>query len=308
MNIILSGIKLQNYPRREGAAPLCFRTKRCIWRRKEREERRKRRRREGEERKKKRDERVKEKREKRKEAMVRGTTRREEEEEEEKKRRRREKEGEEEWAAAVAMAMVAAIGKEKKGRRGEEEKKKKRKGLQLAGALAAAVGKKKRKEEEKGLRRLWLVLLHLCFLHEETEEVQCIEEEKGRRGEDEKKKKRKKRKRWLWLQLWQLRQGKKKRKIRGVARPPAGAATHGQAACRGSRLRPGPPAKATDNQPARSSHQKVQPLVAWVAASRRNRPGAPAGVGSAYRVGTHGGAPFGDGTSPQGRRLRAQCQ
>ncbi|RWW51084.1 hypothetical protein BHE74_00042611, partial [Ensete ventricosum] len=94
----------------------------------------------------------------------------------------------------------------------------------------------------------------------------------------------------------------------GVARPPAGATTHGQAACRGSRLLPGPPAKATDNQPARSSHQKVQSLVAWVAASRRNRPGAPAGVGSAYRVGTHGGAPFGDGTSPQGRRLRAQCQ
>ncbi|RRT46454.1 hypothetical protein B296_00029490, partial [Ensete ventricosum] len=36
--------------------------------------------------------------------------------------------------------------------------------------------------------------------------------------------------------------------------------------------------------PARGSHQKAQPLAAWVAASKSNRPGAPTGVGSAHRV------------------------
>ncbi|RWV87152.1 hypothetical protein GW17_00050887 [Ensete ventricosum] len=89
-----------------------------------------------------------------------------------------------------------------------------------------------------------------------------------------------------------------------MARPPIGATTHSQAACRGSRLRPGPPTRATARgQPARGSRQQAQSPTAKAVASRHGRPLAwlaLTGVGSACRGDAHGGAPFGTAPAHKG--------
>ncbi|RWV79686.1 hypothetical protein GW17_00059145 [Ensete ventricosum] len=66
--------------------------------------------------------------------------------------------------------------------------------------------------------------------------------------------------------------------------------------------------------PARGSRHQAHAPMARTAASKRGRSRAwlppigvvPTGVGSTRKSGAHGGAPFGDNASSQGRRLRAQ--
>ncbi|RZR98886.1 hypothetical protein BHM03_00028341 [Ensete ventricosum] len=154
--------------------------------------------------------------------------------EEKKKRRGREEEeegkrGEEKGLRPSASAQMRRLRRrERRSRnRGEEEKEKNRGGRRGCSTSVSGRGnrggavhrgregkKRKREDEKRGKRekkekrgrRLRHVLMHLCFLHGETEEVQCVGEEKGRRGGEEKNKKRKMRKRGKnskgWLRLW----------------------------------------------------------------------------------------------------------
>ncbi|RRT34400.1 hypothetical protein B296_00042865 [Ensete ventricosum] len=107
-----------------------------------------------------------------------------------------------------------------------------------------------------------------------------------------------------------------------TARPPVGVVGHGQVACRsnhprlgpykGRRLRPGPlqgwsaVARALvgvagyGQEPCKGD--RIGRPWAWLAPVGA----APAGVGSTCRGDAHKGAPFEDGVSLQGRRLRAQ--
>ncbi|RRT34736.1 hypothetical protein B296_00056598, partial [Ensete ventricosum] len=77
--------------------------------------------------------------------------------------------------------------------------------------------------------------------------------------------------------------------------------------------------KGDRDQPVRNSRQQLQPPAARAVANWRGLSQAwlvpmsmvpvgrpPAGVGNARRGSTHGGTPFGDSASLQGRRLRAQ--
>ncbi|RRT32927.1 hypothetical protein B296_00027826 [Ensete ventricosum] len=109
-----------------------------------------------------------------------------------------------------------------------------------------------------------------------------------------------------------------------AGKPPVGAATHGQATCRGSRLRPGPPTRvvarcqpvakpwpgcgrgymqgvAARSQPTRGNHLRLghwgSHPRAWLPSARV----APVGMGSAHRGGTHRGVTYGNNAhSPAG--------
>ncbi|RWW52512.1 hypothetical protein BHE74_00041060 [Ensete ventricosum] len=90
--------------------------------------------------------------------------------------------------------------------RGREKKEGRKKGSNTS---IPCTRKQRRRKEERGQ--------HLYSLHEETEEVLCDGEEKGRRGEEKEEKGGKKRKGEeekgkKGLQLWQLRLGQKKGK------------------------------------------------------------------------------------------------
>ncbi|RWW82507.1 hypothetical protein BHE74_00009031 [Ensete ventricosum] len=90
------------------------------------------------------------------------------------------------------IARETRKGKEIEKAKEAKEEQGRKNGLQLEEKKRKR--ERERKKKKRG-RRLRLVLLHPCSLHEETEEVQCVGEEKGRREEEERRERGKREKR-----------------------------------------------------------------------------------------------------------------